>query len=66
MVRRGGQKYPTLPTRSARIYVNHVEDEMKETQWVACGSHVEAYLSRGLINGTSRRPWRLLSFVQSS
>lgn len=56
--------YPTYP--SARIYVNHVEDEMKETQWVACGSHVEAQLSRGLINGTSRQPWRLRSFVQSS
>ena len=34
----------TLPTRSARIYVIHVEDEMKETQWVVCGKSV-----RGLI-----------------
>lgn len=27
----------TLPTRLARISVIHVEDEMKGTQWVACG-----------------------------
>lgn len=46
----------TLPTRSARIYVIHVEGEMKATQWVACGSQLEAPLSRGLINGTSRQP----------
>ena len=31
-----------LPTRSARIYAIHVEDGMKATQWVACGSQVEA------------------------
>lgn len=51
-----GADKSTLPTRSARIYAIHVEGEMKATQWVACGSRLEAPLSRGLINGTSRQP----------
>lgn len=37
-----GADKSTLRSRSARIYVIHVEDKMKETQWVACGSQLEA------------------------
>lgn len=51
-----GADKSTLPTRSARIYAIHVGDEMAATQWVACGSQLEAWLSRALINGTSRQP----------
>lgn len=50
-----GADKSTLPTRSARIYAIHVENEMEGTPWVACGSHLEAWLSRALINGTSRQ-----------